>query len=159
MGENTVAVFYERKAKFRDGLAHGDVLPVDGDGFFTERGCDGGRVRVGHGVGPPSKAVQRPAQVHRRGAGGVEVLGQTVEFRAELGGGKVLALLRQGGQTVPGADADGRGPPDPQEPDGLEHLLRLPEGQVFYLVGQQGLVQDDHAGAVVPQADVAAEIL
>ena len=159
VGEHPVPVPEEGEAVLRDGPAHGDVLLMDGNGLLPQGGGDGGGGGVPHGVGPPSQAAQRPAQVDRRGPGGVEAGGQPVELGAKPVRRQAFPLLGQRGQAVPGADADGRGPPHPQGLDGLDHLLRGAQGEVFDLVGQEGLVQDDHAGQIVPQADVTAEIL
>ena len=50
--------------------------------------------------------------------------------------------------------ADGRGAPDLEEADGVEHLLRRAQGPVYGAARQLGLVDDDHALFVPAKAHV-----
>ena len=70
------------------------------------------------------------------------------------GGVGEIPLAGQGVDAVAGADADGRRAADLEELDGVIHLLRRAQGQVYRPVGQLGLVNNDHAFPVAAQAYV-----
>ena len=127
---------------------------MDGPGGLPHGVLDGGYVGAGHGLGHRQHPVQHVLEVHRRGAGGVEivpVLPALGHKGAHLG---LPALESQDVEGIPGKDANGRGPPHPEGGDGLVEFLRGGELQVDRLVGQAALVQDADGTAVNGEADV-----
>ena len=85
---------------------------------------------------------QGPAEVHRRGAGGVQPGGVLPQPGLEGGGIRLADGPGQGIEAVRGADADGGRAPDPEGADGLRHLVLGPEGDFPLLVGKEALVDD-----------------
>ena len=152
MGEDPVAVLHQGQTVFRDGPAHFNILPVDGKGGLLHGGpgfLDGGgplRRRQG--------AVQHVLEVHRRGTGGIEIVPVLPAPGQESG--EVLHPGAEGKDVkgIPGEDADGGSPPDPEGGNGFVELLRGGKVQIDCFVGQQALVQDADGPAAGGQGDV-----
>ena len=128
VGENAVSLFDKAQPVLRDGPAHGDILLVDGPALLAQ-----GVQNLRHGFSGVCgyhtlHTVERPAEVHGSGTGGIQILLLAVEFLGKGGGVLDFPLAGQGIDAVGGADADGRGAPDLKELDGVVHLLRCAEG-------------------------------
>ena len=142
VGQDAVSLLQQAQAVLRDGFALGDVVLVDGHGPLVQ-----GVQHLAPGVvdvlqGGAHHLPDGPAQVHRRGTGGVQLLAVIAEALQKCGPVLGPDGLGQHIHAVGGADADGRRPPDPQGPDGLHHLVDGLEADLLLLIGQQGLVDD-----------------
>ena len=151
MGQYAVAVLDEGQAVLADGAAHPNVLLLDGDALVAQQGHD-----LGDGLVPvvqnhPFHAVQRPAEVHRRGTGGIQVVLVGLELLIEgievvgddLPGGQVDAERRRA--------ADGRRAAHLQQVDGVPDVLDLGQVQHLHHGGQPGLVQYEQRAVFVVQ--------
>ena len=88
----------------------------------------------------PAHPLNRPEEVHRRGAGIGEAACRLLERRGPVPLGKVRRPLRSDHHPVGGGDADGRGAADDHPPDGIGHLLRRPALGINFLGGQPPLI-------------------
>ena len=94
------------------------------------------------GLGGIQHLPHRPAEVHRRGPGRPQQFAVDLQFPVK---GLVVLGVNVPGQRVHAvarADADGRRAPDAEHFDGLDHLLHGAQLDLFFLVGQQRLVDD-----------------
>ena len=98
--------------------------------------------------------AQGPAEVHRRGAGGVQLGGVGLELGLEGGGVRRADGAGQDVEAVSGADADGGRAPDPERLDGLHHLLHRLEAELPFLIREQALVDDIEGLGGLVVADV-----
>ena len=136
----------------RDGPAHGDVLPVDGEGGLPHGGP--GLLDGGAALRRRQDAVQHVLEVHGGGAGGIEIVPVRPAAGQEVRHGLQPGAQGQDVEGVAGEDADGRRSPDPQRGDGFKELLWFGQLQPDRLAGQQALVQDADRSAVLGQRDV-----
>ena len=132
----------DRQAVLADGLAHGDVLIGDGGGRLPGRlGPLDRRQRLHLGPHP----LQSPAQVDRRGPGGIEL-----RKRRRQGGIAGVGLQGQH-QPVGARHADQRSPAHHHRADRISRLSAAAQGASRELVGQQGLIDNtDRVGARMP---------
>ena len=94
------------------------------------------------GLGGIQHLPHRPAEIHSRGPGCPQQLAVDLQFSVK---GLVVLGVNVPGQRVHAvarADADGRRAPDAEHFDGLDHLLHGAQLDLFFLVGQQRLVDD-----------------
>ena len=155
VGQNTVAVLQQAQAVFGDGGAFGDVVLMDGYCPLVQSVQHLAPGIVDMLQGGAHHLPDGPAQIHRRGTGRVQLLAIVAEALQKRGTVLGPDGLGQHIHAVGGADADGRGPPHPQGPDGLHHLVNGLEADLLLLPRQQGLV-DDVKGLRLP---VVADVL
>ena len=150
--EDAVAVAQQLEAVLADVPADRDILLTDRVRLFLQALL---HLRYGLSALLREKdllhAVQRPGQVHRRGAGRVQVGLLLLKFRDELVHFVRLDLIRQQVNAVAGGHADRGRTAHPQRINGLPDVLRLREIQVLDLSGKQSLVEDDHLFFVLSQ--------
>ena len=142
VGQHAVSVLQKAQSICGDGFALGYVVFMDLHRLFVQGFQH--RLPALRPVGPGGLQlnVQRPAEVHRRGAGAVEIAAVRFQLFQKAVHVRGVDGPGQGIQAVGGADADGRGAPDPQQADGVVHLLRRLQADLCFLGGQQGLVKD-----------------
>ena len=142
VGQNAVAVLQKAQAVFGDGGAFGDVVLVDVHRLAVQCLQQFRPVVLQVGLGGVQHLPYRPAEVHRRGPGRPQQLAVDPQFPVK---GLVVLGVNVPGQRVHAvarADADGRRAPDAEHFDGLDHLLHGAQLDLFFLVGQQRLVDD-----------------
>ena len=161
VGQNAVAVLDEAQAVFADLAAHPHVLILDGDAFLVQQLLDFGDGLVLVVRNNLLHAVERPGEVHRRRAGGIEIFLRLLELGVELV--IVVRLNPLGGQI----HAEAAGHADGGRAAHLEQVNCVPDillfGQVQHLdlVGQLGLIQNHQRVLLVVQRDgfIAHDIL
>ena len=136
----------DRQPVLADRLAHGHVLIGDRRGL--QPGCLGplGRRQLPH-LGP--HPLQGPAQVDRRGPGGIELL------KGRRQGGVARVRLQGQHQPVGARHADQRRPAHHHRADRISRLSAAAQGARRELVGQQGLIDHPHCAAIWLQPDRA----
>ena len=153
--QDAVALLQQTQTVFGDGPAFGDVVLMDGYCPLVQSVQHLAPGIVDMLQGGAHHLPDGPAQIHRRGTGRVQLLAIVAEALQKRGTVLGPDGLGQHIHTVGGADADGRGPPHPQGPDGLHHLVNGLEADLLLLPRQQGLV-DDVKGLRLP---VVADVL
>ena len=142
VGQNAVAVLQQAQTVFGDGGAFGDVVLVDVHRLAVQSLQQFRPVILQVGLGGIQHLPHRPAEVHRRGPGRSQQFAVDLQFPVK---GLVVLGVNVPGQRVHAvarADADGRRAPDAEHFDGLDHLLHGAQLDLFFLVGQQRLVDD-----------------
>ena len=105
-------------------------------------------------LGGVCHAAERPAQIDRGRAGGVQIVRLLLQFGEKFRKGNGGNLLCEDIEGVSGTDADRRRAAHLERADRIEQLLRRAQGQIDRAVGKLGLVDDDDGGAVPAQTDV-----
>ena len=142
VGQNAVAVLQQAQTVFGDGGAFGDVILVDVHRLAVQGLQQFRPVILQVGLGGIQHLPHRPAEIHSRGPGCPQQLAVDLQFPVK---GLVVLGVNVPGQRVHAvarADADGRRAPDAEHFDGLDHLLHGAQLDLFFLVGQQRLVDD-----------------
>ena len=117
VGQQSPTRLHQLQTVFPNLPAHPNILIVDVLALLEQLGADAvHRVQL---FDRPFHPLQRPAQVHRRGAGGGQIFGGVMEFYTEIVGVSGLNLPCGQIQPVGGGHPDGGGAPHLQGLDGV----------------------------------------